>query len=57
MGSTIQKTGKLWSNGWTDWESILHMGKNKQSGPRGSKLNIANSCRMFIYSERSESLI
>ncbi len=26
MGSTtIQKTGKLWSNGWTDWESILHI--------------------------------
>ena len=24
-GSTIQKTGKLWSNGWADWESILHI--------------------------------
>ena len=25
MGSTIQKPGKVWSNGWTDWESILHI--------------------------------
>ena len=26
MGSIIKKTGgKLWSNGWTDWESILHI--------------------------------
>ena len=25
MGSTIQKTWKLWSNGWSDWESILHI--------------------------------
>ena len=25
MGSTIQKTGNLWSNGWSDWESILHI--------------------------------
>ena len=27
----------------------LELGKNKQSGPRGSKLNIANSCRMYIF--------
>ena len=40
MGSTIQKPGKVWSNGWTDWESILHIQVyNADESGNGQMLN------------------